>query len=617
MKKKDKEEKLRSQNLQNTIKTTKYMFGFVWKEKLGKLYLCIKITMALLNALFPIVYTIIPGLIINELINSQKLNTLILYVGIIVITPIISHVTNTFTGLYISKLSMRLNLKFTADFYDHITSMDYEMLENPEIQIVKDRAQNTLAGVLGVIDRICNLLSAIIGLAAISTIIITLNPLIIILIIITIYFNSLFTKKVNHKTYLLGKELSKYDRIQWGFTFMLEQFRYAKEIRLFNLKSFLINIFVESKSDSNKLEIKQQIIARTQGTFSVITNLLQQLVVYTYLIFNVVKRGLAVGNMTIYLAAVGQFTGSLSAVFNSYLGLSNESLKTQEMMEFVNIPLKQYKSGKLTPYFNKDSIIEFKNVSFKYPGSENYALKNINITIRAGEKLCIVGANGSGKSTFVKLLTRLYWLEEGEILLNGINITQYDYIKYQRLFAPVFQDFVRYYFTLGKNIVLANEYNQEHLDEVCLKCNLTSLVNKLKKGYDTQVDKWIDEEGFEPSGGEDQRIAIARAIYHGGEIFLLDEPTASLDPLAEHEIYTQFNEIITDKTAVLITHRLSAVQLADKVAVFNNGSIVEYGTHKQLYNNGGIYTEMFDKQAQFYRDERLSNIYEDRTVNDD
>lgn len=149
---------------------------------------------------------------------------------------------------------------------------------------------------------------------------------------------------------------------------------------------------------------------------------------------------------------------------------------------------------------------------------------------------------------------------------------------------------------------MADKYNKARLDKVCKDSGIESLVEKLPKGYDTQVDKWIDEEGFEPSGGENQRIAIARACYHGGDIFLLDEPTAALDPMAEYEIYNQFNNMITDKCAILITHRLSAVQLADKVAVFDDGHVAEYGTHAKLYAKGGIYTEMFDKQARFYRD---------------
>ena len=227
----------------------------------------------------------------------------------------------------------------------------------------------------------------------------------------------------------------------------------------------------------------------------------------------------------------------------------------------------------------------------------------MNIKILCNEKLCIVGANGSGKSTFIKLLARLYYPTEGEILLNGINIYEYDYKEYQRLFSPVFQDFCGYFMSLKDNIVLNKEYNQKKLDQICNKCGLTSLLNKLVKGYDTQIGKWIDDEGIQPSGGEFQKIAIARAIYNDAPMFLLDEPTAALDPLIEYEIYKQFSEMITNKTAILITHRLSAVHLADKVAVFENGELVEYGTHKQLYAKGDKYAEMFNKQAQFYRDD--------------
>jgi ATP-binding cassette subfamily B protein len=195
----------------------------------------------------------------------------------------------------------------------------------------------------------------------------------------------------------------------------------------------------------------------------------------------------------------------------------------------------------------------------------------------------------------------LYFPEKGEILLNGVNINEYDYLKYQRLFAPVFQDYITYSLPLKSNIMLADIENLDRLEDVCKKTGIIELVNKLPKGFETQVHKYIDEEGFDPSGGEGQRMAIARALYHDGSVFLLDEPTAALDPNAEYEIYTQFHNMIAGKCAVLITHRLSAVQLADKVAVFDDGHVAEYGTHTELYAKGGIYTEMFDKQAQFYR----------------
>ena len=189
-----------------------------------------------------------------------------------------------------------------------------------------------------------------------------------------------------------------------------------------------------------------------------------------------------------------------------------------------------------------------------------------------------------------------------------MNITRYDYDSYVRLFAPVFQDFATYALSLKENVILAEKYDAEKFRGVCVSSNIQPLIDKLTKGADTQIGKALDPEGIELSGGEEQRIAIARACYHGGDIFILDEPTAALDPNAEYEIYTQFSNMITNKGAVLITHRLSAVQLADKVAVFSGGGIAEYGTHNELYADDGIYKEMFDKQAKFYRDDPVTTV---------
>lgn len=590
------------QNLRNTIKTTKYMFGLVWKEKHGKIYTFLRVVLTLFNVVPLPVYTVLPGLIINELTGERQINKLILYVGVLAFTSLASQIINRTLDRYLTKLNLTLSAKFAKDFNYHTANMDYEMLEKPDIQVMRRRVNSTFTNAVDVIININNLLSAVLSLVVISSIIITLNLAIIVLIIVIIYVNSLVTKWVNKQQYLNSKELSKYDRYLSSLSNVLDFIQYAKEVRLFNLKAFFAEMMFEKRIEVNKIHLKDKTNQIKAGTFSAVTNFIQQIALYAYLIYNVIEKGLAIGSMTVYMSAVGQFAGSLSAVVNEYTSLTNNGLKVQEMIEFMNIPLRQQETGDKTPSFDKSSIIEFKNVSFKYPGSENYALKNISLKIRGDEKLCIVGANGSGKSTFIKLLTRLYFPTEGDILLNGVNINEYDYIKYQRLFAPIFQDFSLYVLSLKENIVLNNEYNKERLDEVCTKSDLNSLVNKLPRNYDTPVFKVNDDDGFQPSGGEGQRIAIARAIYHDAAIFLLDEPTAALDPIAEYEIYTQFNNTITDKCAILITHRLSAVQLADKVAVFDKGGLIEYGTHKELYKKAGVYTEMYDKQAAFYVD---------------
>ncbi len=592
-----------------TLKYTKYMFNKIWKQRVGKVYIFVKGLSSLLSVAYALGGTIFPGLIINELVNRQISNRLVLYTGGLLLIPIVNYLT----GIIFGKISFRAIEKITLtnlnEFYQHVTRMDYETLESPEIQDMKSRASNILGNNFVVVDHLWSFVSAIFTLISISTIIAYMNIYIILLIIAIIIANSFITQRLNKKKFETNKEIQARERRQWGVNFMLDMFAYAKELRLFNIKNLLIGKLIDSEKKINTVKWKNVKDENKANFFNIFLNFINQTVLYVYLIYKVIWDNLPIGHMSIFISAAGQFSGALSSISQSYLNLSSYSLNIEDYCNFINIPQKQYLSGELTPNFDNESVIEFRNVSFKYPGNDRFVLKDVNIFLYGNEKLCIVGANGAGKSTFIKLLTRLYFPTEGEILLNGININEYDYEKYQRLFAPVFQDFVKYYMTLGENIVLANKYSKERLDIVCSSAGLNSLVNELPKGYNTQVDKWIDEEGFEPSGGENQRIAIARASYHGGNIFILDEPTAALDPMTEYEIYTQFNRMITDKCAVLITHRLSAVQLADKVAVFDNGSVAEYGTHQELYSKGGIYTEMFDKQAQFYRDEVNTNSY--------
>ncbi len=595
------------QSVKSTWVSTKYMLSIVWGKMNGKKYITLSALRSLILAAFPVIYTVFPGFIINEIMNGKITNKLIIYVGILVLAPVLDSAINILTGRYLKRVSLNFDTQLETLFYQHTMSMDYENLENPELQELKGRAGETISEALSIVDKVFSLIYNIITFLSISTIIFSLNPILIIIICIFMYINSKATKWLNAENYKNWEIFTKLSRYKWGYSYMLDNFHYAKELRLFNFKDYILNKFTANEEKINDVHFKDHVNQSKVSFLASATNFIQDIAVYCYLIYCVIYRGLSVGTMTIYISSIEKFKGALSAIVNSYLALTGSSLKIQEFIKFMEIPLVQYTTGDKIPFFDKDSVIEFKNVSFKYPGSDRFVIKNLNITLRGDEKLCIVGQNGAGKSTFIKLLVRLYFPTEGEILLNNVNINEYDYEKYQRLFAPVFQDFCTYTLTLKENIILSDEYDSEKFKKVTGDSGIDGLIGKLPKGIDTQVDKWIDEEGFEPSGGEGQRIAIARACYHNGEIFMLDEPTAALDPMAEYEIYTQFSNMITDKCAVLITHRLSAVQLADKVAVFDDGRVAEYGTHAELYAKGGIYTEMFDKQAQFYRDEPKSD----------
>uniref|UniRef100_UPI0030795D70 ABC transporter ATP-binding protein n=1 Tax=Zhenhengia sp. TaxID=2944208 RepID=UPI0030795D70 len=243
---------------------------------------------------------------------------------------------------------------------------------------------------------------------------------------------------------------------------------------------------------------------------------------------------------------------------------------------------------------------EFKNVWFKYPQAEDYTLKDVSLTLNSREKMSIVGQNGAGKTTFIKLLCRLYEPEKGEILINGVNVKEYAFDEYTKLLSVVFQDYKLFSFTIKENMSFNQACNEEELEIALQKSGVRDKVASLDKGVETSLYKNFDKEGTELSGGEMQKLAIARAIYKNAPIVVLDEPTAALDPYAEYEIYAKFNELVKNKTAIYISHRLSSCRFCDKIAVFDKGRLIEQGTHTELKEQDGKYAQMWKAQAQYY-----------------
>ena len=274
----------------------------------------------------------------------------------------------------------------------------------------------------------------------------------------------------------------------------------------------------------------------------------------------------------------------------------------KKMYDYLDIPNHMYQ-GSLTVEKREDNeyYIEFRNVSFKYPRTENYVLRNVNLKFKIGEKLAVVGMNGSGKTTFIKLLCRLYDPTEGEILLNNVDIRKYDYKEYMSIFSVVFQDFKLFSFGLGQNVSASFHYNEELAKKCLEKAGFYGRLQSMKKGLETSIYKDLDEEGVEISGGEAQKIALARALYKNAPFIILDEPTAALDPIAEYEVYSKFNEIVQDKTAIYISHRLSSCRFCDVIAVFDGGQIVQRGVHDRLLQDThGKFYELWNAQAQYY-----------------
>lgn len=308
-----------------------------------------------------------------------------------------------------------------------------------------------------------------------------------------------------------------------------------------------------------------------------------------------------IGSVTQYVGAATALAGNVAMFLETVNFISANAPFMEDTFRLLDTPNAMYQ-GSLTTEKRSDRQyhVEFRDVSFRYPGTENWTLRHVNMKFKVGSRLAIVGENGSGKTTFIKLLCRLYDPQEGQILLNGIDIRKYNYRDYMDIFSVVFQDFQLLPQSLGANVAGSGSYDRERVKKALVDAGFEERMSAMPQGLDTQLYKDFAENGVEVSGGEAQKIAIARALYKDAPFIILDEPTAALDPMAEAEIYGKFNDIVTDKTAIYISHRLSSCKFCDEIAVFDQGQVVQQGTHDSLVEAEGKYRELWNAQAQYY-----------------
>ncbi len=327
-------------------------------------------------------------------------------------------------------------------------------------------------------------------------------------------------------------------------------------------------------------------------------------IIYLFVCLKALGGAFGLGEVTQYVGAVTNFITGFTWTMTLLNNLRVNSKFLKDIFEFLDIPNKMYQ-GTLTTEKRRDRKynVEFKDVSFKYPNSERWALRHVFASFEVGTKLAVVGENGSGKSTFIKLLCRLYDPQEGEILLNGVNIKKYRYDEYIAIFSVVFQDYWLMSHKLGQNVAGSCDVNEKRAVKCLEDAGFGERLKELPDGLETWLGKDFDEDGIVVSGGEKQKIAIARALYKDSPFIVLDEPTASLDPLAEAEIYKNFDEIVGDRTAIYISHRLSSCRFCREILVFEDGGIIERGTHDELIDAGGRYKQLWDAQARYYEGE--------------
>lgn len=406
--------------------------------------------------------------------------------------------------------------------------------------------------------------------------------------------------KIN-KSYLEANEkYAELDRIFYSFIDILGDYKTGKEIRLYKEQNLIDNITTQKILTDGEITLRK-ISMRTAKSSSFIA-ILGALVGFGVYLFIGVKGlfGLfGIGSLVLYC-------GSFMQIISGIMMSANTLGKLKEILSLARDYFKILEAESTMIYGNRELDltngfeIEFNNVSFKYPKSDIYALKQINLKISNGEKLAVVGRNGSGKTTFIKLLCRLYDVDEGEILINGINIKEYTRDSLNKLYSIVFQDYKILSLTVADNISANDECDKDMLNSALDKANIKDRIEAMPQKEKTYLYKDLDKSGVEISGGEAQKLALARALYKDSPIVILDEPTAALDPIAENEIYSRFNSFVENKTAIYISHRLSSCAFCDRIAVFNNAELIEAGTHNELVTANGKYAELWNAQASYY-----------------
>lgn len=409
--------------------------------------------------------------------------------------------------------------------------------------------------------------------------------------------------KVNQLDINFSMQNQKNERAMRYFKYIFTNYDNSLEIKLYNIKDFLIGKYIDSWKEYYKNRKKFTAkIAALMFVSLLISTFVSQLLLYILLIGKIAKKIISIGDAMYYMSLFHNLYNSTVSLIRIISSSNAAFVRLNAVKEFINQKPMVQKNGVLT--LDKIQKIEFSHVYFRYPGKENYVLEDCSFTMEAGQQIGLVGENGCGKSTIVKLILRLYDVEEGEILLNGIDIMEYDIEKYRAMFSVLFQDFIKYSFTLRENVSLSDiekSDNDERIKDALSKSEMSELVSTWDKGLETPLTRSFEPDGKELSGGQWQRIALSRVFFADRDFVILDEPSASLDVFAEEKIFHQFQQLSGNRSSIIISHRLSSIVAADKILVLKNGRILEQGKHKELLSKNGYYSELFYAQAQSYR----------------
>lgn len=561
------------------------------------------VVQAIINTVQPFALLIMPKYILDELAGQRRpdvtLKYIAMYAAVIVFFNIANLLLNRYGSIQTIKTVHRIEMYNRKKWL----YMDYGHFENGQIRDLAGQCVGAVDPRNFAESEVLGFVTNFFQLAGYTYIIASLHPLVIGFILIVIWLNTVISKKLNKIGYEYQPIISKFSRRYSYIYRTMVDFGVGKDVRINGAADWLQKKYDDETAEYMRNFKENQDKQFWPNVIVMLIDLLQTVVIYGYCAYLAISGGITVGSFSVFLGAVTAFTGSFTGFVGRFTWFKYLSQYVDDYKKFLTYTehrgADREKIGGADPTAGKYDI-EFCDVSFMYPNTDRFVLRNVNITIKAGERLSVVGYNGAGKSTFIKLICRLYEPTEGKILMGGIDISTIPLHDYREQLAVVFQDYQLLWMSLKDNIVMNRELDEKRLTKAIEQSGLSERVAFLEDGVDTELYRLFDYEGTEFSGGEGQKLACARAYYKDSPVVILDEPTASLDPIAETRLYERFNSIIGEKTSIYISHRLASVKFCDSIAVFADGLLVERGTHRELMDKGGVYAEMFTKQAHYY-----------------
>lgn len=552
---------------------------------------------------------ILPKFLIDELLGTKEMSTIFLFGGLIILNNVGMAWLEKFYNRQIEVKKEYMRRTMTERMAEKIMNLEYSYLEDPYYLDLKERAvfaignQNSIAQIVTVVSQVFSGAVTLIGLLSIIA---TLGPVMIVVLIFGIAAILLLYKNMSQTLVEVMQSIIPINR-KFGYYMELEnEKQYQKDIRLYHMQNMITKQLTKFTEETcNRFDDMYKKQGQTFGGINVVNDAIAA-ICYVYVGLRTLSdrfgSRISIGSLTMYVSAAVNFSTSVVAFGTAVVEMFQVLSFLDPYLEFMSLKEETIEEGK-EKFVGPVETVEFSHVTFTYPKAEKPVLKDVSFSIHKGEKISIVGLNGAGKSTLVKLICRMYHADGGEIKINGKNIYDYDYMSYMNAISAVFQDYRLFNFTIAENISCQEQnVDKEKINHLIDEVGLREKINSLKDGVNSRFGKEYDENGIEMSGGEGQKVAIARALYKEASMVILDEPASALDPIAEAEIYEKFNSLVQDKTAIYISHRMSSSVFCDRILIIDGGTVADFDTHENLMKKtDSLYYKLFHSQAENYR----------------